>query len=306
MKTLTSTRLITIVTLTTLAACAPAVEDCADSSDCDASEDTEETDEGSNEDSNELYVKRGLAPDLSAGLDILARSVGADADGFAQVDPAPPGIRVGADGPELLDTSRSSYWTLEKADPEFTRMRDNQLVDWLDSGHGAYEQTMAATGQVLEMALVDGCEVRGAIVGAFNDGMFEGATIQNGDANLVQLEGIARTFEGIQVDVFEGVYSDIEDSSGTMLGYYKKAGLAPEGPFGTFAGSWGEQSSGVTRLEGTLSGVLLGEDHPHNGLFMGFWSVCGDNQDTAENNGDEDGQFEVPDQRPETVEKPQM
>lgn len=299
MKTLTNTRLITFITLTTLAACAPAAEDCADSTDCDVSEDTEET----NEDSNQLYVKRGLSSDLSAGLEILARSVGAEIDGYEEVDPSTPGMRADADAPEFLEASSSSSMTVQVADRKFAQMVRDQLNRWNESDNGEYEQAMAVTGQVIGMALVDDCEVRGAIVGAFNEGVLEGSTIQNGNANEVQIQGVALAPEGIEMDIFEGLYSDIEDSSGTMLGLYKEPGLSPEGPFGTFAGSWGEQSNSLTRVEGSFSGVLLGEDHPHNGLFMGFWSVCDDDQETEEHKGD-DAEFEAPDQRPEIIEKP--
>jgi hypothetical protein len=296
MKTAHNGPLIALMTLTTLSACAPAT-DCEEQADCETTESTS-TD----------YVQRSLASDLRQGLDRLERANGAIEEGDPnQVDPSQSnGLEVEADEPVFSELN-TMVMTAEHVDRR--NLTDSLRILLYPLGpndtEGNLEQTKAVTGPVMDMAVIETCAVRGALVGVFSQGLFDGAAIEDGVANEVQIEGKIFELGGLGDGVFEGVYNDLEDSRGTLMGTIKTPGLDDRRPFSVFQGNWGEQSSKIDQLEGSLSGIWIGEDNTQDGVFVGYWSVCNDNEDNEDNEVQrDDAQFDVPNERPDIVEKP--
>ena len=300
MKTPQNVHLIALMTLSTLGACASETH-CADEADCEVTEETSDE----TEETSETYLKRGLASDLITGVKHLERASGPGHVG----DPTlvgPPGKEVEVNSSDRDQGANSASMTAEYADPALTDSIWDLLydVDLRDSDGSDQdsEPKNAVMRQVVEMANGEECEVRGAVVGAFFDGIFGGSAIQGGVLNDIEIEGTFVDLGGAGGGIFEGAYNDIEDSEGTLMGTLSEPRLYESGPFTTFEASWGERTAVVSILEGRLSGVWLGADNPEDGTFLGYWTVCNDEDEEATQ--EHDPQFDVPNKRPDTIEKP--
>ena len=131
-------------------------------------------------------------------------------------------------------------------------------------------------GQILNLALADQCDVKGAVLGGFVQGIFEGTAMQDGELLTAMFRG---AYVGVQErpgGVFEGAYRDLAQTDGTLMGTYLAPGHHKSGPFGTFHGSWGQSNPKDEAVEGNIVGLWLGQDRPQGGVFVGYWSVCED------------------------------
>ncbi len=289
-------KLMACMTITTLGACAPAVE-CLEESDCEVAD-------GVSVESAREYIERFLPADIEEALERLAR----ENRSVLEADPA----RINRnEAPDLEIENLESNRPINPSHMKATVIEWNQLDDrlrrWLnvldsDAAQGQPEHIRAIEHQVVTMALDEECAVRGAVVGGFDQGFFQGIAVQHGDAGAVQMKGQIYESQSSNGEVFEGVYFDLEGANGSLVAAYHTPERDMENSYSTFEGDWIEKSKDAHPAEGTIAGVLLGEFAPGQDLLVGYWTVCTQNQENrgARNEAD----FRGNNTRPETLQKP--
>jgi hypothetical protein len=185
------------------------------------------------------YQERGLEPDLEDGIDQLERS---------------------NEHVRIVELSR----------------QDQILPQTTEVEPSGSDLRALLFKQIRTQALAEPCDVRGAVIGRFVQGTFQGRAFQDGEMLTAMFRGEYAAVPKRLGGLFEGVYSDLEGTDGTLMGSYLAPGQHKAGPFGTFHGNWGQSTQTDEAVEGNLAGVWLGQNQPKGGVFIGYWSVCDD------------------------------
>ena len=190
------------------------------------------------------YVHRGLGLDLEDGFDHLERT-----------------------NPKVKVTKLAKPKPVNEADPK----PDSTSTTTKPSDTPTRS---ALIQQIRTLALAEQCDVRGAVIGGFSQGYFQGTAIQDGEKRTALFRGDYVAIPNRPGGLFEGEYRDLARSNGTLMGHYLAPGHHRSGDFGTFHGNWGQANQSDEAVEGTLAGLWLGQDRPNGGVFVGYWSVC--------------------------------